>query len=84
MGSQTIGALARRPTGNAQGSYFFFYLSTGRIITRNHATKLPMPDHVIDAVHRLARRQNADPGLAFANGEDAIGDDVDENDDNLE
>ena len=31
---QKIGALALRPTGNAQGSFYFFSLSTGRVITR--------------------------------------------------
>jgi hypothetical protein len=28
MGSQTVGAIALRPTGNAQGGYYFFSLST--------------------------------------------------------
>jgi hypothetical protein len=37
MAPRTIGALAMRPTGNAQGNYFFFSLSTGRIINRAHA-----------------------------------------------
>jgi hypothetical protein len=32
MAPRTIGALAMRPTGNAQGNYYFFSLSTGRII----------------------------------------------------
>jgi hypothetical protein len=61
----TIGALAMRPTGNAQGNLYFFSLSTGHIINRAHATKLPMPDDVIDRVHTLARRQKANPGLVF-------------------
>jgi hypothetical protein len=42
MGSRTVGALALRPTGNAQGGYYFFSLSTGRVINRNRATKLPI------------------------------------------
>jgi hypothetical protein len=65
MAPRTIGALAMRPTGNAQGNYYFFSLSTGRIINRAHATKLPMPDDVIARVHLLARRQKANPGLVF-------------------
>jgi hypothetical protein len=65
MAPRTIGALAMRPTGNAQGNYYFFSLSTGRIINRVHATKLPMPDDVIERVHSLARRQKANPGLVF-------------------
>ena len=54
MAPQTIGALAMRPTGNAQGNYYFFSLSTSRIINCAHATKLPMPDDVISRVHVLA------------------------------
>jgi hypothetical protein len=57
MALRTIGALAMRLTGNAQGNYYFFSLSTGRIINRAHTTKLPMPDDVIEHVHaQLARR----------------------------
>jgi hypothetical protein len=66
MAPRTIGTLAAmHPTGNAQGNYYFFSLSTGRIINRSHATKLPMPDDVIARVHALARRQKATPGLVF-------------------
>jgi hypothetical protein len=65
MAPRTVGALATRPTGNAQGNYYFYSLSTGRIINRAHATPLPMPDDVIHRVHTLARQQQADPGLVF-------------------
>jgi hypothetical protein len=65
MGSRTIGVLALRPTGNVQGGYYFLSLSTGKVINRNRATKLPMPSEVIDRVHVLARRQNANRGLMF-------------------
>ena len=47
MVPQTIGALMMCLTGNAQGNYYFFSLSTGCIINCTHATKLPMPDDVI-------------------------------------
>jgi hypothetical protein len=70
MASRTIGALAMRPTGNAQGSFYYFSLSTGRIINRRHATKLPMPEDVIDRVHLLARRQNSNIGLLFTDRND--------------
>ncbi|MDG7001629.1 MAG: hypothetical protein JRN15_21230, partial [Nitrososphaerota archaeon] len=66
MMPRTIGALALRPTGNVQGSFYFFSLSTGRVIVRGRATPLPMPDDVIDQVHRIARRQKANIGLMFA------------------
>ena len=73
-----MGALALRPTGNAQGGFYFLSLTTGRVLNRLRATALPMPDSVVDQVHRMARRQRANPGLLFgspshvgtANGDD--------------
>ena len=65
MTTRTIGALAMRPTGNNQGSYYFLSLDSGRIINRIRATKMPMPNEVIDRVHRMARQQKANPGLEF-------------------
>ena len=78
MMSRTVGALALRPTGNAQGGFYFLSLSTGRVLNRLRATALPMPDNVVDQVHRMARQQRANPGLMFgsrshvgtANGDD--------------
>lgn len=49
----TIGALAMCPTRNAQGNYYFFSLSTGQIINCTHATKLPMPNDMIEHVHEM-------------------------------
>ena len=76
--SRTVGALALRPTGNAQWGFYFLSLSTGRVLNRLRATALPMPDNVVDQVHQMARQQRANPGLIFesrshvgtANGED--------------
>ena len=65
MSPRTVGVLALRPTGNAQGSYYFMSLSSGRVLNRLRGTPLPMPDDVIDRVHWMARQQNADPGLLF-------------------
>ena len=65
MSPRTVGALALRPTGNAQGSFYFMSLSTGRVLNRLRGTALPMPDDVINRVHRMARQQKADPGLLF-------------------
>ena len=62
---RTVGALAMRPTGNAQGSFFFFSLDSGRTINRLCATHMHMPHKVIDRVTQLARQQKADPGLVF-------------------
>ena len=54
MSPRTVGALALRPTGNAQGSFYFMSLSTGRVLNRVRGTALPMPDDVIDRVHWMA------------------------------
>ena len=67
MMSRTMGALALRPTGNAQGGFYFLSLSTGRVLNQLQATGLPMPDNVVDQVHRMARQQKANPGLLFRN-----------------
>ena len=81
MAPRTIAALALRPTGNKQGGWFYLSLSTGRKINRLHATVLPMPDHVIDRVHRMARRNKS--GITFRNrNNDIIPDDNDNNSDN--
>ena len=41
-------------------------ITTGRVLNRLHATALPMPDEVIDKIHRMARQQKTNPGLVFA------------------
>jgi Reverse transcriptase (RNA-dependent DNA polymerase) len=88
MATRTIGAIALRPSGNEQGSYYFFSLSTGRVLNRNHWTELPMPAEVIDRIHALARRNNVNnQALEFgdrngypvnAENEEEVGDDDDD------
>ena len=65
---RTIGAIALRPTGNAQGGYYFMSLSTGRVINRYRWTELPMPQNVIDHVQHIAILQQRNPGLVFHDG----------------
>ena len=65
MATRTIGAIALRPTGNSQGGYFFFSLATGRVLNRGRWTSLPMPNEVIDRVHRMARQEHGNNGLQF-------------------
>ena len=65
MAARTIGAIALRPTGNAQGGYFFFSLTTGRVLNRGRWTSLPMPNEVIDRVHRMARQEHGNQGPNF-------------------
>eukprot|EP00957_Ditylum_brightwellii_P021338 1609540-Ditylum_brightwellii.AAC.1 len=56
MAPRTVGAIALCPTGNVQGGYFFFSLSSGRRINRKKWTVLPMPDETIQRIHQLACR----------------------------
>ena len=72
MAPRTVGAIALRPTGNRQGSYYFLSLNSGRIITRNHATPLPMPQEVLTRVENLAMAQQMQPGLVFGNRDNRI------------
>ena len=83
MAERTTGAIALRPTGNAQGGYYFFSLTTGRVLNRNRWTALPMPAEVIDQVHVLARRNNVTNGLFFTDrvGNPIVADDEDDDDD---
>ncbi|MEM9592233.1 MAG: reverse transcriptase domain-containing protein, partial [Pseudomonadota bacterium] len=54
MASRTVGAIALRPTGNAQGGYLFYSLQSGRCINRNHWTEVPMPVDAIARVEQMA------------------------------
>ena len=65
MAARTIGAIALRLTGNTQGGYFFFSLTTGRVLNQGRWTSLPMPNEVIDRVHRMARQEHVNNGLFF-------------------
>ena len=67
MRPRTVGAIALRPTGNSQGGYYFLSLNTGRRISRNHWTPLPMTQETIDRVHTLARRSKSLRGLIWDN-----------------
>ena len=76
MVARTTGALAMRPTGNAQGSYWFYSLNTGRLLNRNRWTALPMPAEVIQRVHVLAR--NSATGLTFTDNQNQVYEDDDD------
>ena len=65
LNPRTIGALALRPTGNVQGGYFFFSLTTGKVINRMRWTTIPMPKEVIERVERMARQEYAGTTLLF-------------------
>jgi hypothetical protein len=77
---RTTGAIALRPTGNAQGGHYFYSLTTGRRLNRNHWTVLPMPADVVTRIHRLSRRPLALTAIEFANRAGVPLDDDDDDD----
>jgi len=81
MELRTSGAIALRPSRNEQGGHYFLSLHTGKIVLRNHWTVLPMPNDVVDAVHRLAVTSKQTGGITFTDKEGNI---IIENDDESE
>ena len=65
MKVRTVGALTLRPSGNAQGTFYYMSLETGRRLHRRRCTPLPMPSNVIDRVHTLASKQKVPEGISF-------------------
>jgi hypothetical protein len=65
MAPQTTGAVALRPTGTAKGGYYFMSLATGRRISQNKWTALPMPQDVINQIFELGEQQHVDAGIEF-------------------
>jgi Reverse transcriptase (RNA-dependent DNA polymerase) len=65
--ARTTGALALRPTGNAQGGHYFYSLTTGRRLARYSWTSLPMPNEIIQHITHRARADRATVGLEFFN-----------------
>ena len=62
--ARTVDALALRPTGNAQGGYFFMRLDTWKRVSRHHWVELPMSDETIALVNAQGRTQSP-PDDAF-------------------
>ena len=56
MESQTLKALALRPTGNSQGGHYFLNLHTGCVIPRFIWTALLLTTHIHKLIRRLARK----------------------------
>jgi len=81
MTSRTTPAIVLGPTGNLQGTYKFFSLTTGKKLKRRQFTPYPMPDTVIALVERYGT-ENALPGIFdFADRNGVLfewNDDVDE------
>ena len=54
--ARTVEAIALYPSGNSQGGYRFLLLNTGRLVTRNQWTKLPIPLSAADVIASLAKK----------------------------
>ena len=57
MRLRTVSAICIRPTGNVQGSFYYYSLVTGRRLHRRKYTPIPIPDGIIDRVHDIATQQ---------------------------
>ena len=55
--ARTVGAITLGPTGNLQGGYKFLNLWTGKKITRQNWTHLPMTSEVIDRINKIGSAQ---------------------------
>lgn len=53
---RTEGAIALLPTGNREGSIWFYLLGTGSIVRRQNFTTLPIPQEVIDRLNNMDGR----------------------------
>ena len=69
MQKRTFDVIATQPSNDA-GAYYFISLRTGRRINRRSWTPLPMPESVVDQIHRIARRAKASKKLTFTNVND--------------
>ena len=54
---RSIGAIALYPSGNAQYTWYFMSLNTGKRLHRRNWTPLPMGEEIIVWVHALAEEQ---------------------------
>jgi hypothetical protein len=55
--TRSTGAIALTQTGNAQGGYYFMSLTTGKRLSRQQWTALPIPDGVIATVEAMAEAE---------------------------
>ena len=72
MRERTVGAITLRPSGNVQGSYYYYSLTTGRRLHRRKCTPIPMPQEVVDRVHSIAQRQRTQDGILFTRADGSL------------
>ena len=82
MSACSTGAIALRPTGSQQGVYFFFSLTTGRILDRNNWTSLPMSNDIISRVEHMSRGARSGIWLTDRNNNPIL--EIDENSEDKE
>jgi len=83
MEARTSGTIAQRPSRNQQGGCCFLSLHTGKRILRNNWIELPMPNDIVDAMHRLAASSKQAGGITITNKNgNIITDNDDEEDEN--
>jgi hypothetical protein len=70
MQTRTTGAIAMKPTGNAQGGHWVYSLTTGGMLDRRQWSPLPMPANVIEPVNVLAKARQV--GMTFTNMRDEV------------
>ena len=63
--ARTFGAITLGLTGNLQGGYKFLNLWTGKKITRQNLTHLPMPSKVIERINKIGLAQGQPKLLTF-------------------
>ena len=80
MYERTSGAIALMPSGNLEGSWYFYLLHNGEVVKGNKATTMPLTDNIIaylnsKAVGRKGKIHNIDkPLFKMGNQHIPIGD----------
>ena len=62
MKARTQAAIALRPTGALDGSWWFWLLRTNKVVRRRRSTALPITIDVIDAINKAARKRKFKSG----------------------
>ena len=81
---RTTGAIALRPSGNAQGGNYFMSLTSRKRIIGNKWTVLPMPAEVIATMHQLAAACKKYKGFVFTDKDGNIIDEINDENNTLE
>ena len=83
MYERTAGAIALMPSGNLEGSWFYYLLHNGKVIKRNKATVLPITEEIIlylnnKASHRKGKIHSVDKPIFERGNHNMIIEDIDE------